>query len=139
MAHARSHRTANPHHDYASTRRRPTNSSKEPGAGYRPLADLIASARHSVRMVMYELHHQDVVAALAADHQRGSAVKVLLDKAFHGPDTNADAYARLQRARVDVTWAPAEVIVHQKTIIVDDSTARREHRQPRLALLPHQP
>ena len=96
---------------------------QEPDAGYRPLADLIGSARHSVRMVIYELHDDNIVAALADAQHRGVHVNVLLDSGFHGQAVNADAYARLQHAGVDVTWAPAAQIMHQKTIVADDTTA----------------
>lgn len=48
---------------------------------------------------------------------------MIVDAAFHGRDTNAEAFQQLSDAGVDVKWAPNDVIYHQKTITVDDTTA----------------
>ena len=48
---------------------------------------------------------------------------MILDAAFHGHKTNAEAFQELSDAAVDVKWAPNGVIYHQKTITVDDTTA----------------
>jgi cardiolipin synthase A/B len=74
-------------------------------------------------MTMYQLSDPDAVDALIDAHQRSVDVKIILDAAFHGEATNAAAYQQLHDAGVAVTWAPNDVIYHQKTITVDDTTA----------------
>lgn len=96
---------------------------QEPGDGYQFATDLITGATTSIRMTMYELTDLAVVDALAVAAKRGIAVKVILDAAFHGHTTNQNAYTRLRAAGVTVKWAPPDVIYHQKTIAIDDSTA----------------
>jgi cardiolipin synthase A/B len=96
---------------------------QEPDAGYSPLIGLINGATRSVRMTMYELTDPAAVNALVDAHHRGVDTKVILDAAFHGHDTNAEAFKELSDAGVDVKWAPNRVIYHQKTITVDDATA----------------
>lgn len=95
----------------------------QPGDGYQPLIDLIASAGHSLRMTMYQLSDPEVVTALIDAHQRSVEVKVLLNAAYHGTDTNAGAYNTLNQAGVAVRWTSTTTIYHQKTITVDDHTS----------------
>lgn len=96
---------------------------QEPDDGYQFVVDLINGAARSVRMTMYELADRDVVDALIDAHERQVTVKVILDAAFHGRTTNQDAYQRLRAGGVDIIWAPEDVIQHQKTVTVDDTTA----------------
>ena len=96
---------------------------QEPDAGYQPIIDLIRSAVSSVRMTTDELAEDDAVTALADAHRRGVDVKVILDTAFHGLDTNQAAYDALHAAGVDIKWAPNDAIYHQKPIVVDHTIA----------------
>lgn len=96
---------------------------QEPDAGYSPIIGLIPGAATSVRMTMYELTDPAAIKALIDAHRRGVQTRVILDAAFHGHDTNAEAFQELSAAGVDVKWAPSGVIYHQKTITVDDTTA----------------
>lgn len=97
---------------------------QEPDAGYRPITEIIAAARRSVRVAIYELNDDDIVEALIdAHHQRHIEVDVLLDAAFHGRQTNQSAYTRLRGSGVDVRWAPPQVIYHEKVIVADDTIA----------------
>jgi cardiolipin synthase len=96
---------------------------QEPDAGYSSIVGLIVGATHSVRMTMYELTDPAAINALIDAHRRGVATKVILDAAFHGHKTNAEAFDELSGAGVDVKWAPNGVIYHQKTITVDETTA----------------
>jgi len=96
---------------------------QEPEDGYQFAGDLIANATTSIRMTMYELADQSVIEALGEAAKRGITVKVILDEAFHGHTTNENAYTRLRADGVAVKWAPLDIIYHQKTIAVDDSTA----------------
>ena len=96
---------------------------QEPDAGYSSIVGLISGATRSVRMTMYELTDPAAINALIDAHRRGVDTKVILDAAFHGHKTNAEAFQELSDAAVDVKWAPNGVIYHQKTITVDDTTA----------------
>jgi cardiolipin synthase A/B len=96
---------------------------QEPDAGYSPIIGLIGGAARSVRMTMYELEDPAAVNALIDAHHRGVDTKVILDAAFHGRRTNSEAFQELSDAGLQVKWAPDGVIYHQKTIIVDDTTA----------------
>ena len=96
---------------------------QEPDAGYSAVIGLISGAARSVRITMYELTDPAAVTALIDAHNRSVDTKVILDAAFHGHKTNAEAFQELSDAGVDVKWAPNGVIYHQKTITVDDATA----------------
>jgi cardiolipin synthase len=95
----------------------------EPTAGFTPVYSLILSARRSLDVTMYELEDATAEHDLAAAAARGVNVRVFLDKAYSGAWANRQAASLLARAEVHVKWAPSSVIVHQKTIVVDDSTA----------------
>ena len=96
---------------------------QEPDDGYEPILDLIRSARHSVQMTMYQLSDPEAVDALVGARHRGLDVKVILDAAYHGQTVNTDAYGQLRDAGVSVMWAPNDVIYHQKSVTVDDTTS----------------
>ncbi len=72
---------------------------------------------------MYELADAQAVDILEADAARGVVVRVLLDEDYSGASVNAAAYSELRSHGVQVHWAPAGTIFHQKTITVDDRTA----------------
>jgi cardiolipin synthase A/B len=74
-------------------------------------------------MTMYELADSQAVDILEADAARGVTVRVILDKDYSGASVNAAAYSELRSHRVQVHWAPADTIFHQKTITVDDHTS----------------
>jgi phosphatidylserine/phosphatidylglycerophosphate/cardiolipin synthase-like enzyme len=95
----------------------------EPTAGFAPAYSFILSARHSLDMTMYELEDPIAEHDLAADASRGVDVRVLLDDAYSGARANQQAASVLAKARVQVKWAPSSVIVHQKTIVVDNVAA----------------
>lgn len=96
---------------------------QEPQAGYGPVADLIDRASKSVALTIYQLDDDRIEQALIDAHNRGVTVTVVLDTAFHGRKVNQPAYDRLRAAAVNVTWAPAGVIVHEKALAIDDSVA----------------
>jgi cardiolipin synthase len=80
----------------------------------------MSSARHELDMTMYELADPRAVEILEADARRGVVVRVLLDQAYSGASVNSGAYSELRSHGVEVHWAPAGTIFHQKTITVDD-------------------
>lgn len=97
---------------------------QEPQATYAPIRALIDSAAKSVRMTMYLLADPEVEQALVDAHrQRGVATTVVLDRAFHGQRANQGAYDALRAGGVNVAWAPAGTIVHEKALVIDDKTA----------------
>lgn len=96
---------------------------QEPQAGYGSITQLIARATKSVAITMYELADHDVEQALIDARVRGVTVTIVLDAAWHGRTVNQPAYDRLNTAGLNVTWAPAGTIVHEKAIVIDDSTA----------------
>ena len=94
---------------------------QEPDEGYGQVIGVIDQAQRSIRTTMYELADPQATAALIAAHGRGVDTKVLLDAAVHGRETNAAAFDQLGSAGVNVRWAPAGVIYHQKSISIDNS------------------
>lgn len=97
---------------------------QEPDAGYAPIVALIDGARQSVRMAMYALNDPAVEQSLINAHiSRGVATTIVLDRAYHGQVTNQSAYDHLKSAGLQVVWAPAETIVHEKALVIDDATA----------------
>ncbi len=94
----------------------------EPAAGNAPFLAMIAGARHSIELTMYELYDTRVERALAAAARRGVAVRVLLNGGYYGDreDTNASAYAYLRQHGVRVRYTPSRfALTHQKTLTVD--------------------
>ncbi len=95
----------------------------EPDQGPAPIYNLIASARKSIDMTMYELTDVAVIDALAAAAAKGLAVRVILDQ-HDEKASNTPAYNSLQAKKVGVHWAnPAYAVTHQKTITVDAATS----------------
>jgi cardiolipin synthase A/B len=95
----------------------------EPNQGMQPIYSLMSSARHELDMTMYELADPEAVDILEADAARGVIVRVLLDEDYAGASVNAAAYSELRSHGVEVHWAPAGTIFHQKTITVDEHTS----------------
>jgi len=95
----------------------------EPGDGYRSVDLMIAGARRSVDMSMYELADARTQALLIADARRGVSVRVLLDRAHHGASVNQAVFAQLRRAGVPVRWAPGRTLLHQKTLTTDHTAS----------------
>jgi len=99
----------------------------EPRDGVAPLLSRINEASSSVDLVMYQLSDTQVEQALIAAHDRGVAVRVLLNGGYYGKkesSVNDDAYRILSDARVPIEWTPTYVaLTHQKTLVVDGKTA----------------
>jgi cardiolipin synthase A/B len=95
----------------------------EPTQGIQPIYSIMSSATHSLDMTVYELSDPQAESILEADAKRGVVVRVILDKDYSGGSVNAAAYTQLMANGVQVHWAPAGTIFHQKTITVDDATS----------------
>ena len=94
----------------------------EPAAGFSPVYHLIKHARRSVDLTMYEFSDTKAEHDLAAAAQRGVTVKVILDQ--REKRSNAGTYDYLKSHGVKVVWSsPAFDYTHQKTLLVDGSTA----------------
>ena len=91
-----------------------------PEGGMSWLWNAIEHAKSRVYVVVYELTDDEVIDRLVSAHDRGVDVRVLLDKAYQGGPANAAAHDKLDAAGVPVKWAGG-VIVHQKTVLVDDA------------------
>jgi cardiolipin synthase A/B len=89
----------------------------EPQAGVRPFTALIAGARHSIELTMYELSDPTVERALAAAAARGVDVRVALNGGYYS-DRSSDndaAYAYLFSHHVHVRYTPTYfALTHQK-------------------------
>jgi cardiolipin synthase A/B len=92
----------------------------EPEAGLGPVYQLIASARASVDLTMYELDDTTAEADLAADAARGVDVRVQLDQNLE-KSANTPAYDYLAAHGVHVRWARSGTTYHQKSLTVDNA------------------
>jgi cardiolipin synthase len=94
----------------------------EPQAGSAPFLKLIAGARTSIDLTMYELFDRQVEQALAGAAGRGVDVRVLLNGGYYSRHeaTNAAAYRYLAGRGVHVRYSPTYyALTHQKTLTVD--------------------
>jgi phosphatidylserine/phosphatidylglycerophosphate/cardiolipin synthase-like enzyme len=84
---------------------------------------LLASARHSVDLTMYELADTHAEQVLATDAAHGVDVRVILDRAYIESE-NAAAYSYLLSHGVHVRWASSlYALTHQKTLTVDGAVS----------------
>jgi phosphatidylserine/phosphatidylglycerophosphate/cardiolipin synthase-like enzyme len=87
-----------------------------------PFVSMIASARHSIELTMYELTDPRVESALEAAAHRGVDVRVLLNGGYYSerePVNDAAAHA-LAGHGVHVRLSPTYfALTHQKTLTVD--------------------
>lgn len=99
----------------------------EPGAGLKPVLQLIRSAKHSIRLEIYLLTERPVINALGAAHSRGVQVRVLLEQHPYGgsPASAQTAYNALHAVGVNVRWAneAAFTYTHEKAMVVDGQVA----------------
>jgi cardiolipin synthase A/B len=94
----------------------------EPRAGMESIYRLIAAARSSIDLTMYELVDPAAEADLAADASRGVNVRVILDRHLE-QSANLPAYGYLSAHGVHVRWGPRDTTIHQKTLTVDNGTS----------------
>jgi cardiolipin synthase A/B len=94
----------------------------EPGAGFSVVYRLIDHAKKTVDLVIFELEDTDAEHALGDAAHRGVRVRVILDQ--QEKNKNSDAADYLTGHGVKVVWSSDEFrYTHQKTLIVDGSTA----------------
>ena len=96
----------------------------EPDQGLTAIYNLIASAKKSIDMTMYELTDVTVMDAFAKAAAAGIAVRVILDQSGNETKTNTPAYNFLEKNKCGVHWSnPAYAVTHQKTITIDSATS----------------
>lgn len=96
----------------------------EPDQGLTAIYSLIASAKKSIDMTMYELTDVTVMDAFAKAAKAGITVRVILDQSGDEKKVNTPAYNYLKENKCGVHWAnPAYAVTHQKTITVDAATS----------------
>jgi phosphatidylserine/phosphatidylglycerophosphate/cardiolipin synthase-like enzyme len=96
----------------------------EPDQGLTAIYNLIATAKKSIDMTMYELTDVTVMDAFAKAAAAGVKVRVILDQSGEETKTNTPAYNFLQKNKCGVHWSnPAYAVTHQKTITVDSATS----------------
>ncbi len=98
----------------------------EPQAGDAPFLALIASAKHTITLTMYELGDPAIEGALAAAAARGVNVRVLLNGGYYtDPEsTNQPAYSYLAAHGVHVRYCPTYfALTHEKTLTIDGAVA----------------
>lgn len=96
----------------------------EPDQGLTSIYNLIASAKKSIDMTMYELTDITATDALAKAAAAGVKVRVILDQSGSEKKTNTPAYNYLEKNKCGVHWAnPAYAMTHQKTITIDAETS----------------
>jgi len=96
-----------------------------PDDSARPILDSINRATKSLRIKMFVFSDPALLNAVIAAHQRGVAVRVMLNPARRtGESENEEARARLTEAGVEVIDSnPAFGLTHEKSMVVDDTQA----------------
>lgn len=96
----------------------------EPDQGLAAIYNLIAAAKKSIDMTMYELTDVTVMDTFAKAAKAGMAVRVILDQSGDETKVNTPAYNYLKENNCSVHWSnPAYAVTHQKTITVDAATS----------------
>ena len=94
-----------------------------PQDGLGAVYQLVAAARRSIDLEIYELADPVMANALVAAHVRGVDVRVLLSQAYHSKAVNQRAFGYLHDHGVAVRWAPVGTIFHIKAMVVDGERA----------------
>ncbi len=92
--------------------------------GLRPVADAIASAHTSIKMIMFHLSEKSIIASLIAARARGVDVRLILDAKNLESRSSAKIVSELKSAGVVVTPSSPEFsITHAKAMVIDDRQA----------------
>jgi phosphatidylserine/phosphatidylglycerophosphate/cardiolipin synthase-like enzyme len=93
-----------------------------PDAGEGPYLSAIASAKASIRVMVYQMGYGGILSALEAKAHSGVSVRVILDAGEK--DTNKKHFTSLTKAGADVIWSDSQFpYMHAKVLVVDDSVA----------------
>jgi cardiolipin synthase A/B len=87
--------------------------------------DAINRATKSLRVKMFLFSHPDLLKAVIDAKKRGVRVRVMLNPARRsGESENADTHKKLKAAGIEVIDSnPAFDVTHEKSMVVDDTTA----------------
>jgi phosphatidylserine/phosphatidylglycerophosphate/cardiolipin synthase-like enzyme len=91
----------------------------------KPILDAITAAKKSIRVKMFIFSDPGLLKALIAAHERGVKVRVMLNpKRRDGEGENEVTRAALSKAGIEVVDSnPAFDVTHEKSMVVDDTTA----------------
>lgn len=93
-----------------------------PDAGATPFVSVLARAKRTIRVMVYELGTGPILDALEAKARAGVKVQVILD--VGKTDVNAKYKTRLEAAGATVLWSdPQFSYMHAKVLIVDEAEA----------------
>jgi phosphatidylserine/phosphatidylglycerophosphate/cardiolipin synthase-like enzyme len=92
-----------------------------PEDGVESVVDLIDRAREHLLIKQFKLESEAVEQALLRAHERGVAVRVMLNPHTSGGDRwNDQAFARLQSWGMEVSWTSDSFpVTHEKSMVVD--------------------
>ncbi len=96
-----------------------------PDDSSQPIVDAINHARKSLRIKMFLFSDPQLLHAVISAHRRGVKVRIMLNPARRsGEKENDDARKLLTDAAIDVIDSnPAFDVTHEKSMVVDDTTA----------------
>jgi cardiolipin synthase A/B len=96
-----------------------------PDDSAKPILDAIKHATKSLRVKMFVFTDPSLMNAVMDAHRRGVVVRIMLNpKRRSGVDENDESRDALQAAGIDVLDSnPAFDITHEKSMVVDDTTA----------------
>lgn len=94
----------------------------EPDAGQSPFVDALATAKASIRVMVYEMGYGSILDTLVQKANAGVAVRVILD--LSKQSINQKYFDHLTAAGAEVAWSdPQFTYMHAKAIVVDDALA----------------
>lgn len=94
----------------------------EPDAGQPPFVDALATAKASIRVMVYEMGYGSILDTLVQKAHAGVAVRVILDVSKQS--INQKYFDQLTAAGAAVAWSdPQFTYMHAKAIVVDDAVA----------------
>lgn len=92
--------------------------------GLKPVADAIATARTSIKMIMFHLSEKSIVRALIEARARGVDVHLILDAKNLESKSSQKIESELKNAGVVITPSSPEFsITHAKAMVIDDKRA----------------
>jgi phosphatidylserine/phosphatidylglycerophosphate/cardiolipin synthase-like enzyme len=95
----------------------------EPDQGFAPIYGLLASAKRSIDLTMYELVDPQAVAVLEVAAAHGVGVRVILD-VNREKSANKQAFDELSSHGVHVVWADSRyAATHEKAVVIDGTAA----------------
>lgn len=94
----------------------------EPAAGQAPFVDALATAKSSIRVMVYQMGYGQILDTLKQKAMSGVDVRVILDVSQQA--TNQKYFDQLTAAGASVEWSSADfTYMHAKVILVDGEVA----------------